>query len=72
MWDMLEEMGTPVTRRPLRCEAYDTLMASKFAILAQIDPTEGSVMYHANYANPAWRSSYVKTAQVDTHIFYRK
>lgn len=35
------------------------------------DFTEGSVMYHAAYVNPYWKSSYEKTVRIDTHIFYK-
>ena len=34
------------------------------------DPTEGAVMYHAVYVNPYWTDSFVRTTQIDTHIFY--
>ncbi len=74
MWDILEAMGSPVTRRPIACEAYETLIASKLALLTLMDPTDGSVMYHADYAKPAWRNSpaFHKVRAVDNHIFYRK
>lgn len=72
MWDILEKRGVPVTRRPVRCGAYELLMASKMAILDKIDPTGGSVMYHASYVKPAWRKSFDFVCQVDDHLFYRK
>jgi N-acetylmuramoyl-L-alanine amidase len=33
-------------------------------------PIEDAVMYHANYVNPYWASSYTQVATVDDHIFY--
>lgn len=36
------------------------------------DPTEGAVMFHADYVSPKWRKSYERTVQIDTHIFYRE
>ena len=74
MWDMLEEMGHPVKRRELRCAAYDLLIRSKIGILADMDPTDGAVMYHAVYAKPVWRRSpqLMKVGAVGRHIFYRK
>lgn len=34
------------------------------------DPTDGAVMYHAEYVRPNWRSSFIRTTQIDTHVFY--
>lgn len=36
----------------------------------EIDPTNGAIMYHANYVEPFWVSSYTETARIDSHIFY--
>ncbi len=36
------------------------------------DPTEGAVMYHADYSRPYWRNSYERVVQIDSHIFYRE
>mgnify|MGYP000131501331 CR=1 FL=1 len=36
----------------------------------ETDPTNGAIMYHAEYVEPYWASSYEKTARIDTHIFY--
>lgn len=36
----------------------------------ETDPTNGSVMYHAEYVTPYWASSYDKQARIDSHIFY--
>jgi len=35
------------------------------------DITDGAMHYHADYVNPSWASSMVRTAKIDTHIFYR-
>lgn len=36
----------------------------------ETDPTGGSIMYHADYVNPFWASSYKREVQIDTHVFY--
>jgi spore germination cell wall hydrolase CwlJ-like protein len=34
------------------------------------DPTQGAIMYHADYVNPYWATHYQKLTVIDTHIFY--
>jgi len=34
-------------------------------------PIEQSVMFHADYVDPYWKSSYTKVAQIGDHIFYK-
>jgi spore germination cell wall hydrolase CwlJ-like protein len=36
-----------------------------------LDITDGAVYYHADYVTPFWAKSFVKTAKIDTHIFYK-
>lgn len=36
----------------------------------ETDPTNGAIMYHADYVDPFWVSSYTETARIDSHIFY--
>ena len=36
------------------------------------DPTDGAVMFHANYVDPYWNSKYTKTVRIDDHIFYKE
>ena len=74
MWDMLEEAGHPVKRRTIDCPSYDLLIKSKLTVLSLIDPTDGAVMYHADYAKPIWRRSpkLTKVGAVGTHVFYRR
>ncbi len=55
-----------------RCQAYETLLLSKFTILESLDPTDGAVMYHASYVNPGWKDDFEFVCQVDTHLFYKK
>lgn len=33
-------------------------------------PVEDAVMYHADYVDPFWASSYDRVVAIDTHIFY--
>lgn len=35
------------------------------------DITDGSTHYHANYVDPYWAKSHVRTVRIDRHIFYR-
>jgi N-acetylmuramoyl-L-alanine amidase len=37
----------------------------------RFDPTEGAIMYHANYVSPNWKSDFEKTVRIDEHIFYK-
>lgn len=34
-------------------------------------PISDATMYHANYVNPYWASSYNKVTRIDDHIFYQ-
>ena len=34
-------------------------------------PSSGATMYHADYVNPYWASSYTPVAKVGSHIFYK-
>ena len=34
-------------------------------------PSSGATMYHADYVNPYWTSSYTPVAKVGSHIFYK-
>jgi len=38
----------------------------------ETDPTNGAVMYHADYVCPFWVDSYTRTVQIDDHIFYEE
>ena len=72
MWAMLEERGYKVKRRPLECHAFNELMHAKLELLREIDPTDGSVMYHADYVAPGWMDAVHKVGAVGDHIFYRR
>lgn len=37
----------------------------------QTSPVEEATMYHAEYVDPFWSSSYEVVAKVDSHIFYQ-
>jgi spore germination cell wall hydrolase CwlJ-like protein len=34
------------------------------------DPTEGALLYHADYVKPHWRSAFVEGPKIGRHIFY--
>ena len=36
-----------------------------------IDPTDGATHYHAYYVRPSWAESKLRTARIESHIFYR-
>ena len=36
-----------------------------------VDITDGALFYHANYVRPSWRKKFIKTTEIDKHIFYR-
>lgn len=55
MWDQARAIAARVTAD------YDP----------KVDPTEGSVMFHADYVNPEWEDNFVRVVQIDAHIFYR-
>jgi spore germination cell wall hydrolase CwlJ-like protein len=38
----------------------------------QLDPTEGAIMFHANYVKPWWARHYERTVRIDNHIFYKE
>ena len=35
-----------------------------------IDPTQGSVMFHAARVNPDWADNFTKIVRIDDHVFY--
>ena len=35
------------------------------------DPTKGSTMFHASYADVYWKEDFKETAQIDNHVFYK-
>ena len=57
--------------------AWDLAQLIAWAVLFQhqqdmSDPTDGSIMFHASYAKPVWRKRFVRTGQIDSHVFYRE
>lgn len=36
----------------------------------EASPVENATMYHANYVDPYWSTSYNRVTQIDDHIFY--
>jgi N-acetylmuramoyl-L-alanine amidase len=36
-----------------------------------LDITDGALYYHADYVTPFWAKSFIKTAKIDQHIFYK-
>lgn len=36
-----------------------------------IDLTEGATFYHADYVNPDWAQTKIKTIEIEDHIFYK-
>lgn len=54
-WDQAQELAARVTAE------YDP----------RVDPTEGSVMFHADHVSPDWSERFARVVQIDAHIFYR-
>ena len=36
-----------------------------------LDITDGATHYHADYVQPSWAFSKVRTVEIEDHIFYR-
>ena len=36
------------------------------------DPTQGAIMYHADYIDPYWAAHYEQTVTIGNHIFYKE
>lgn len=61
---------------PKEHKAWQDSMRSAYSAYVMyelgVDVTSGSVMYHANYVNPYWKSAYKRTVRIDSHIFYKE
>lgn len=44
--------------------------AFKYWKLGEEGPIPGAVMFHTDYVDPYWKSSYKPVVQLDSHIFY--
>jgi spore germination cell wall hydrolase CwlJ-like protein len=38
----------------------------------ELDPTEGSTYFHADYSKPSWRKKFNRVVQIDNHVFYNE
>lgn len=38
----------------------------------ELDPTEGSTYFHADYTKPGWRKKFNRVVQIDNHVFYNE
>ncbi len=72
MWNMIEERGQVTYRHPIKCEAYQQLLDSKYYMMELLDPTGGAIMFHADYVSPWWMSAYLYTNTIGNHLFYAK
>jgi len=65
--------GKPDT--PANKKVYESIYHLAFLILHDrmpyLDITDGATHYHADYINPSWVSSKVRTVEIEDHIFYR-
>lgn len=51
---------------------YESLQIATLVYYSErFDPTDGAIMYHANYVSPYWKKDYKKTVRIDEHIFYK-
>ena len=63
---------------PYEGEAWENSKAIATTLLTMrekgelsLDITDGAMYYHADYVTPYWAKSFIKTAKIDAHIFYR-
>lgn len=70
MWKRIEERGQPIYPHPIKCEAYDQFLESKYYMMEIADPTDGAIMFHADYVSPWWMDSYNFTVKLKDHLFY--
>ncbi len=52
------------------CEAYQTLVKNHTVIASLLDPTGGSLYYHADYVEPYWVDPRFLKVKIGAHIFY--
>jgi spore germination cell wall hydrolase CwlJ-like protein len=43
---------------------------AEYGTIAENDPTNGSLWYHADYVDPDWNDIYVEKVKLGRHIFY--
>lgn len=60
--------------KPKDKNAYELARMIAYGVLNDrvIDPTDGSVYYHADYVTPVWASEKRYYRQIKTHIFYKE
>lgn len=62
--------------RPRDAEAWATAQAIAASVIesygVELDPTEGSLYFHADYVNPYWADDFNRVVRVDNHIFYNR
>ena len=60
--------------KPVNTKAWTRAVKSAYdayvLYLIGMDVTSNSVMYHATYVKPYWKSSYKRITRIDNHIFY--
>ena len=71
IWNMLAERGVEIHWHPIKCEAYDEFMESKFYMMEILDPTGGALYYHADYVTPWWAQHYEHTVTIENHLWYK-
>ncbi len=52
------------------CDTYETQVRNHINIVSLVDPTEGSVFYHAEYVRPYWIKPEARVVKIGRHIFY--
>lgn len=69
-WNDMEEQGEIVKREPIKCEAYEQFLDSKYYMMELLDPTGGATLYHAHYVKPWWMDAYEFSTTLGDHLFY--
>lgn len=54
------------------CEPYMNIVKVHTMVAAQVDPTGGALLYHADYVDPYWRDSRYLSVVLGRHIFYTR
>ena len=52
------------------CEPYQNLVSVHTLLAQRVDPTLGSLYYHADYVRPYWVLESHRVVQIGRHIFY--
>lgn len=65
----------PSIKNKIDIQAYKESLEVAFLVMTQyntlVDPTDGSLYFHATYVRPKWKYQKTRIVRIDDHIFYR-